>query len=125
VTSRDTSADAFEDFMRDPRRGDDDYNGGVARRDCPHPPSTSAAELWLQEWDAAAEKAAWVLRQNEAGHLRQYSVARELLLDIGRFLRGLRGSKAIAPQRNLHRDLEGRLQNLLNVMPQVPEAREP
>jgi len=123
VTSRDTSADAFEDFMRAPRHGGDDFSRGATRRSCPYPPDSSAALSWMQEWDAAAEKAAWVLNQRDAGHLRHYASSRELLLDIGRFLRDLRGSKAISAHRALHRDLEERLQNLLNVMPAEPEAR--
>jgi hypothetical protein len=123
VTSRDTSADAFEDFMRAPRHGGDDFSRGVTRRSCPFPPDSSAALSWLRDWDTAAEKAAWVLNQRDAGHLRDYARSRDLLLDIGRFLRDLRGSKAISAHRALHRDLEGRLQDLLNVMPAGPEAR--
>lgn len=120
MTSRDTSADAMEEFVRAPRDGANDFSLGVSRRNCPFPPDSSAALSWLKDWDEAAERASWILRQRDAGHLNRYGQSRELLLDVGRYLRDLRGSKAIAPFRARHQDLEEQLQRLLNVMPAVP-----
>jgi hypothetical protein len=122
VISRDTSADALEEFLRGPANGKDDYSRGLTRRDCPFPPDSSAALSWLSEWDAAAEHASWLLRQHDAGHLRKCTEARELLLDLGRYLRDLRPSKAIAPYTRRHRDLEEQLQRLLNDMPSAPST---
>jgi len=120
MVSRDTSADVLDASLRPDRDGANDFSLGVPRRNCPFPPDSSAALSWCRDWDDAAERASWLLRQRDAGHLTRYGQSRDLLLDVGRYLRDLRGSKAIAAHRARHRDLEEALQRLLNAMPSVP-----